>query len=256
MGSLPPKNSGHPGKYGRMTQRVLVVIPAFNEERSIGQVLESLQETVPTFGRIVVNDGSTDNTSHVLSELGEKELRLSENLGYGRAIQAGIKYALIKEYDVIVTFDADGQHRPVDVPGVVNALYEKNADMVIGSRFSSSKRYEGPLDRRIGQVLFSLLTPVLIGKRIYDTSSGFKAITSDAAREIINGSFMDFHIETMMRLNLLDFKIDEHPIVVEERQHGTSMHSAISVIIYPLKTMLHVFVTLLDIYLSRTRRKK
>ena len=239
-----------------MTSKVIIIIPAFNEALSIGRVLNRLQETVPDYSRIVVNDGSTDETSQVLSELGEKEIRLSKNLGYGRAIQTGIKYALAEGYDILVTFDADGQHRAQDIPGVIEALQTKGVDMMIGSRFCNGQPYEGPLDRRIGQVLFSLLTKVFIGKRIFDTSSGFKAIHHQAAREIIQGSFMDFHIETMMRLSLMNYKIDEHPIVVRERESGNSMHSSISVIIYPLKTMLHVFVTLLDVYLSKTRRKK
>lgn len=239
-----------------MTSKVIIIIPAFNEAQSIERVLNRLRETVPDYSRIVINDGSTDQTSRVLSEMGEKEIRLSRNLGYGPAIQTGIKYALAEGYDILVTFDADGQHRAQDIPGVVDALEKTGTDMMIGSRFCNGQGYEGPLDRRIGMVLFSMMTKLLIGKRIFDTSSGFKAIHHQAAKEIIQGSFMDLHIETMMRLNLLNYKIDEHPIVVREREHGTSMHSPISVIIYPLKTMLHVFVTILDVYLSKTRRKK
>ena len=237
-----------------MTEKVLIVIPAFNEALSISDVIMRLRETVPNYVRIIVNDGSSDDTSRVLASLGEKEIRHSKNLGYGRAIQTGIKYALAQGFDVIVTFDADGQHRAQDVEGVVGALIENDLDLVIGSRYTNGQPYTGPLERRIGQVLFSVLTKVFMGNRIYDTSSGFKAIKAGAAQEIIQGSFMDYHIETLMRLSLLDYRIAEHPIVVEERHFGDSMHSAISLIIYPLKTMLHVFVTLLDIFL--TRRKK
>lgn len=237
-----------------MNKKVLIVIPAYNEALSISNVILRLRDVAPNFARVIVNDGSSDDTSRVLTALGEKEIRHSKNLGYGRAIQTGIKYALAQGYDVIVTFDADGQHRAQDVEGVVAALLENDLDLVIGSRYINGQPYTGPLERRIGQITFSVLTRVFMGKRIYDTSSGFKAIKAGAAQEIIQGSFMDYHIETLMRLSLLDYRIAEHPVIVRERHFGDSMHSAISLIIYPLKTMLHVFVTLLDIFL--TRRKK
>jgi glycosyltransferase involved in cell wall biosynthesis len=150
--------------------------------------------------------------------------------------------------------DADGQHRPEDVPLLVNALREKGADMVIGSRFCDRNRYDTPLSRRLGQLLFSHLTRLLLGRRIYDTSSGFKALKKSVCEVIVNGTFMDFHIETIAQLSLLNFKIIELPVKVEERIFGRSMHSITSIFQYPLKTILLTMVVFMDAFLVRRAR--
>jgi glycosyltransferase involved in cell wall biosynthesis len=199
----------------------------------------------------VVNDGSTDNTSSILDELGEKQLRLPSNLGYGRALQTGLKYGLMRNYEVIVSFDADGQHRPKDVLRVVDTLLENQVDVVIGSRFCDGSPYGGPFGRRLGQILFSYLTRFLTGQRIYDTTSGFKALSADSCEMIVRGTFMDFHTETLVRLSLFGFKIMEFPVTMKERTFGQSMYSLTSFIEYPMKTMLLTIVAAVDALLAR-----
>lgn len=238
----------------QMGQRVLIVIPAYNEEETIIAVLKELQQVVPEFDRVIVNDGSSDATGEVVAALGEKQLRLPCNVGYGQALQTGLKYALIRGYDIVVSMDADGQHRPEDVPLLVNTLQENGADMVIGSRFCNGNPYNTPISRRLGQLLFSYLTRLLLGRRIYDTSSGFKALRTSACEVIVNGTFMDFHIETIVQLSMLNFKIVELPITVEERTFGRSMHSIASVFQYPLKTILLTIVAFMDAFLVRRTR--
>lgn len=237
-----------------MKQRVLIIIPAYNEEKTIANVLLKLRRMVPDFDRVVVNDGSKDATGNIVAELGEKQLRLVSNLGYGRALQTGMRYALIRGYDIVVTFDGDGQHRPEDVPQVVQALRENDADMVIGSRFCNGHSYTTPISRRLGQLLFSHLTRLLIGRRIYDTSSGFKALRKTACEAIMNSTFMDFHLETIVQLSILNCKIIEVPITVEERAFGHSMHSLVSIFHYPLKTLLLTLATAVDAFLVRRTR--
>ena len=100
--------------------------------------------------RLVVNDGSQDGTGAIVSALEERQLQLSSNLGYGSAIQLGLKYALIRNYDIVVTIDADGQHRPEDVSRLVQTLIDDNVDMVIGSRFVDGRAYDTPFYRRMG----------------------------------------------------------------------------------------------------------
>lgn len=235
-------------------RRVLVIIPAYNEEKSIAEVLLKLRAAAPDYDRVVVNDGSRDQTARVVRGMGEKLLHLSTNLGYGRALQTGMKYALQKGYGVVVCLDADGQHRPEDVPCLVRALLDEKVDMVIGSRFSGGRPYNTPINRRIGQLLFSLLTRLLLGQRIYDTSSGFKALRLATCEEIIQMTFMDFHIETIVRLSLTGFKIVEYPVIVYERTTGQSMHSISSTFSYPVKTLLLTLVTAFDVLLSRRTR--
>ena len=237
-----------------LEQRVLVIIPAYNEEHSIADVLNRLYRVAPMFDRVVINDGSTDRTGDVILALGERQLRLPCNLGYGLAVQTGLKYALVRGYDIIVCLDADGQHQPEDVPLLVNALREQKAGMVIGSRFCEGNSYDTPLDRRLGQLLFSHLTRLLLGRRIYDTSSGFKALEKSACEVIVQGTFMDFHIETIVRLSMLGFTIVETPVVVQERVSGRSMHSFTSIYQYPLKTILLTIVAAVDAILARRAR--
>jgi glycosyltransferase involved in cell wall biosynthesis len=237
-----------------MNPSVLVIIPAFNEEETIAAVLLGLQKEAPDFDRVVVNDGSKDGTGRIVDDLGEKQLRLPSNLGYGRALQTGLKFSLMRDYDIVVTFDADGQHRPEDVTRLVETLMQSDADVVIGSRFCNGARYTGPFGRRLGQYIFSHLTRLFMGQRIYDTSSGFKAMNSSACATIVSGTFMDFHIEALVRLSLFGFTLMELPITMREREYGRSMHSLISFVEYPVKTLLLTLVAAADALLERRAR--
>jgi glycosyltransferase involved in cell wall biosynthesis len=234
-----------------MDPRVLIVIPAYNEEKSIAAVIEGLRRAAPDYERVIVNDGARDKTGQIVTALGEKQLWLPCNLGYGNALQTGLKYGLQSGYEIIVSFDGDGQHRAEDVPLLVAALLESGADVVIGSRYCNGRSYNSPLGRKLGQILFSHLTRLLLGRRIYDTTSGFKAMRAAACEMVVGGVFMDFHTESLVRLSMAGFNIIEHPITVYERAHGRSMHSLISLFAYPLQTLLLIVVALVDALLAR-----
>jgi hypothetical protein len=150
--------------------------------------------------------------------------------------------------------DADGQHQPEDVPRLVEALLATNADMVIGSRFCEGHLYNTPFSRRLGQLFFSHLTRLFLNYRIYDTSSGFKALRAAACEIAVNGIFMDFHIETIVHMSLQNLKIVEFPVTVLERTSGQSMHSIASIFQYPLKTILLTIAVLMDAFLIRRIR--
>lgn len=102
-------------------EKVLIVIPAYNEEQTIAAVIEGLRQAVPAYDRVVVNDGSKDGTGRIVAGMYEKQLWLPCNLGYGNALQTGLKYGLQSGYEIIVSFDGDGQHRPEDVQLVATA---------------------------------------------------------------------------------------------------------------------------------------
>lgn len=252
MGESSQGSTGH--GTSQDTGRVLIIIPAYNEEQSIAAVLRDLRRVVPGYDRLVVNDGSRDGTAAVVEGLGEKQLRLPVNLGYGLALQTGMQYALARGYDLVVTLDADGQHQPGDVPRLVERLLASGADLVIGSRFCETGRYAGPLARRLGQQLFSHLTRLLLGQRVYDTSSGFKVFRSSVCAALVGSRFMDFHTETLMRLRLLDYRWVEVPVTVRERRYGQSMHSLASVFQYPVKTLILTVVAAMDVWLTRRPR--
>ncbi|HSJ64611.1 MAG TPA: glycosyltransferase family 2 protein [Gemmatimonadaceae bacterium] len=228
-----------------MTRGALAVIPAYNEAQTIASVLRGLQAAAPDVARLVVTDGSRDGTAAVVTELGERHLELVCNVGYGRAVQAGLRYAMAHGYEVVVTLDGDGQHDPRDVPRVIEALATTGADVVIGSRYMGA-HYRGPAERRAGQMAFSLLTRVLLGQRIYDTTSGLKAMRASACRAVLQGRFLDFHTEVLVRLRLLGFRIAEVPIDVQERTAGRSMYSFFRALVYPVKTGLLVITGILD----------
>jgi glycosyltransferase involved in cell wall biosynthesis len=234
-----------------MSARGLVIIPAYDEAETIGSVLQGLRCTVPDLDRLVVNDGSRDATERIVTHLGERLLSLPCNLGYGRALQAGIKYALLRGYDFVVFFDADGQHNPENVTRLVNALLEGGVDMVIGSRFGNDRSYTGSFGRRMGQRLFSYLSLLLLGRRIYDTTSGLKAVRASACQALMRGTLMDFHTEAIVRLGMLGFNIAEIPVSVREREYGQSMYSISSAIEYPMKTLLLTLVAAVDAILQR-----
>ena len=234
--------------------RVLVVIPAYNEEKTIARVIEAVHRFAPEYDLVIVNDRSRDATGEIVDELGEKQLRLPCNLGYGHALQTGLKYGLLRGYDVLVSLDADGQHRPEDIQPLVQTLLARKADMVIGSRYCDGRPYTGPAGRRLGQILFSHLTRLLTGRRIYDTTSGFKAMQAAVCAMLVGAVFMDFHTEAIVRLSLDGFNIIEQPITMHERLHGRSMHSYISIVAYPLQTLLLTVVATLDALLLRRTR--
>lgn len=231
--------------------RCLIVVPARNEEGTIKIVVDALRRVVPAYDRLFVNDCSTDRTGEILKRMGEKQLQLPVNLGYGLALQSGLKYAIEHAYDVVVCLDADGQHKAEDVPLLIRTLREEKADVVIGSRYCEGKKYVGPLGRRIGQRLFSGLSKLFTGSRVYDTTSGFKAMSHRAFSAMSSGVFLDFHIETIVRLSLLGLKTVEVPIVANERIAGVSMHTFTNAVQYPLKTLILTIAATADALINR-----
>ena len=236
---------------GSGTPRVRVVIPAYNEAASLGAVLGALRVAVP-HEIMVVDDGSTDGTAGVARAAGVRCLSLACNLGYGGAVQAGLETALADGCDVVVLFDADGQHPAAAVDAVLAPVLAGGADIAIGSRFSDGRPYTGPLGRRIGQRVFASLTRFLTGRRVYDTTSGFKAIGARTCRAIVEMTFLDLHMEAIVRLSLLGFRIVEVPVTMAPRHAGVSMHGLASAWNYPAKTLLLSIVALLDAFIIRS----
>jgi len=234
--------------------RVLVGIPAYNEEKTIAGVVAQVRDALPTADILVVNDGSQDGTADVLHDLGIRTARHLCNLGYGRALQTAIKYAHRHGYDVLITLDADGQHRPEQVRGMLQAFGDW--DYFIGSRYVATHHYlDAPLGRRIGMQAFSLVTGLVTGRRIYDTTSGLKIIHRRVFEPLTQWHFVDFHAEAIVFLTRLGFRIGEYPITVEPRRHGQSMYNNLSHLIYPLQTLLMVLLGAVQGELTRQRKR-
>lgn len=232
----------------------IIIIPAYNEAAIIASVLQYVREVAADFDVVVVNDGSTDDTARIVRELAVPLLSLPCNLGYARALQTGLRYAVHKGYETIVCMDADGQHDAKDVQTLTDALHASGADVVIGSRFADSGRhrpnYRIPVGRRLGMFLFSMATQFFGAQRIYDTTSGFKAMRTRAAHALLRARFVDFHAEVLVYLSLLGYRIHEVPINVRERVTGTSMHSWLSAFTYPLQTLLILLLAVVQARLN------
>jgi glycosyltransferase involved in cell wall biosynthesis len=235
-------------------ERVLVAIPAFNEAATIREVVERARRSLVDFDLIVINDGSQDRTQEIVDGLDVKTAQHLCNLGYGWAIQTAIKYAARHDYDVLITLDADGQHAPEQVAALFKEFQASSYDLVVGSRFVAGRDYAGaPLDRRLGMHIFSWLTWIFTGARVYDTTSGLKAIRSTAFEHLSRWHFVDFHAEAIVYLSRLGFRVAEFPITVEERRAGVSMYSPFKAMVYPLKTALMVVLAVVHAGYSKAK---
>ena len=160
--------------------KLVVVIPAYNEEKHIGQVIDGVKKYTKNI--VVVDDASKDKTGEIAREKGAHVYRHIINRGLGGALGTGIKAALLEGADVIVTLDADGQHDPDDIPKLLELIVKGEADVVIGSRFIRKQKL--PFIRRVANYLFNIITMLLFGVFVTDSQSGMRAFTKKAARKI------------------------------------------------------------------------
>ena len=205
--------------------KIAIGIPAFNEEKNIEKIVLQLQSITNTI--IVCDDGSTDLTSSLAKKSGAFVINHSKNLGYGASIKSIFDKAKEIECDVLITFDADGQHRIEDIPIVLQPLKDKKADIVIGSRFLDENK-EVPGYRKIGIKAITKLTNAYTGKELTDSQSGFRAYTKEVIEKCIpSDSGMGVSTEILIKAYRSNFKIVEVPIVVLY-EGDTSTHNPVS----------------------------
>ena len=179
-----PHNDVGPGdntivaEIGNTIVRTLIVVPAWNEEQSVGSTIAEIRAALPAVDVLVVDDGSTDRTAGVAAEAGALVLRLPFNLGVGGAMRAGYRYAVRNDYTVVVQVDADGQHEPADVPRLLAELGP--AELVIGSRFAGVGDYRVHGPRKWAMTLLARVLSRLAGHPLTDVTSGFKAVSGRA----------------------------------------------------------------------------
>lgn len=187
----------------------IAVVPAWNEEKMIGDVLDGLRSRVDRV--VVIDDGSTDRTSEIARGRGAVVIRHAVNRGLGAALGTGIQAAIIAGADVILTFDADGQHDPDDVSAVVAPVLDGKADLVIGTRLAD--REGMPLVRRLANQTGNLVTWTLFGARTSDSQSGFRALSRRAATAIdIRTDRMEVSSEIIVEAHRLGLRLVEVPI--------------------------------------------
>ena len=232
-----------------MNNRVLIIIPAFNEEKSIAHVYEKICNYNDKFGTnyqvIVINDGSNDNTKYICEENNIPVINLVHNLGIGGAVQTGYKYARDNNYDYAVQFDGDGQHEVSCIKDILEPLYKNEADFVIGSRFidKKSSEFKSSFARRIGIKIISDLIKLVTKKRLYDITSGFRA----ANRKVILDFASSYPVEypepiTNTELLKKKVRIKEIPVQMHERETGVSSINSWKNVYFMINIMISVII--------------
>jgi glycosyltransferase involved in cell wall biosynthesis len=214
-------------------KRVLIVIPAWNEQACIADVIREVRGELPGVGVLVVDDGSTDNTAAVAAEAGATVARLPYNLGVGGAMRLGYRYGHEHGYDVVVQVDADGQHDPRYVPKLIDALDE--ADFVIGARFAGEGDYTVKGPRKWAMMMLSTVLSWLGHTRLTDTTSGFRAAnrrTVELFAHWYPAEYLGDTIEVLVRLLRNGYRVRQVPVTMRARQAGTPSHSPIKSTIY------------------------
>ena len=229
-------------------KRVLIVIPAWNEEASVGHTVGEVRGELPDVDVLVVDDGSGDRTCEVAREAGAIVARLPYNLGVGGAMRLGYRYGYEHGYDVVIQVDADGQHDPRYVPKLVDAL--DDADFVIGARFAGEGDYRVGGPRRWAMTVLSAVLSRMAGTRLSDTTSGFRAAnrrTVELFARWYPVEYLGDTIEVLVRLLRSRYVVRQVPVTMRPRRAGIPSHS-------PIKSTLYLARALVILVLSMVRR--
>jgi glycosyltransferase involved in cell wall biosynthesis len=226
------------------SERLLVLIPAYNEQVAVPQVVNNVRQVIPQADILVVDDGSIDNTAQMAEWAGAFVLRHPFNLGIGGAVQTGLKFARQQNYDVVIRLDGDGQHNPSDIPSLYAILKHSKVDVVIGSRFlCPSDRMYIPLMRRLGIYTFALLVSLLTGRRATDTTSGFIALNRRATEALVAYMPQDYpEVESRIVLHKAGLTTLELPAHMHARVSGISSINSWRSIYYALKVLVAVLI--------------
>ncbi len=226
------------------TNDVLVVVPVHNEALSLGAVLGELRAHAADCDVVVVNDGSTDATAAVARAAGVPVLDLCFNIGIGGAVQAGFKYALERDYRIVVQLDGDGQHLAEEIAALIEPVCAGRCEMAIGSRFvEGSAYYDGSAARRLATKLLSRICGALTGQRITDATSGFRAYGPRALRYLAAYYPADYpEPEAIVLLSRRGLPICEVPVRMRVRQGGQSSIRGTRAVYYMTKVTLSLLL--------------
>jgi len=223
---------------------VLVIVPAYNEAAGIRGTIVSIRRLAPYADIVVVNDGSADDTGCQAEMEGVPVLNLGCNLGIGGAVQSGYRYAEENGYAYAAQIDGDGQHNPADLAALLQAMRERGADMVVGSRFIERRGFQSTFARKLGITLLARLASALTGQRITDPTSGYRLCGRRAIALFAREYPVDYpEVEALVLLDNHRGSFIEVPVVMSERQGGVSSISAMKSAYYMAKVILAVLMT-------------
>lgn len=238
-------------------QRVLVIIPAYNEAENIVHVVKHMMEIAPQYDYLVINDGSTDNTPDLCSRENFHFLDLPINMGIGGAVQSGYIYARKYDYDIAVQMDGDGQHDIAYLDRLLEPIVNGEADVAIGSRFLEKEGFQSSATRRVGINILSGLIWMVTGKRVMDVTSGYRAVNRRFI-EIYSKDFpMDYsEPEAIVTAVMHRGRIKEIPVQMRAREGGVSSITFKKSIYYMIKVTLAILICRMSYGIRRAKREE
>lgn len=227
--------------------KVLVIIPAYNEEESIKLVVNNLINASNEFDLdldyVIINDCSTDSTGKVCKDNDFNYVSLPVNLGIGGGVQTGYRYAAENDYDIAIQMDGDGQHDPQYIKELIKPIINNGQDMVIGSRFITNEGFQSSKMRRVGINFLKYLIKFCCGISINDTTSGFRATSKSLTKFFSENYAQDYpEPEAIIEAVLNGFKVQEVPVIMHERQGGESSIKIFQTIYYMIKVSLAIII--------------
>lgn len=224
--------------------KVLVVIPALNEEATIGGVIADVRRAVPDADFAVVLDISTDGTERIARAAGARILRIPVRLGIGGAVRTGFRYAKERGYDIAIQLDGDGQHDAAEIPALIAPIAAGEAELVIGSRFINREGYQSAPARRVAIRFFSWLTSRLGGQRLTDITSGYRAVGPGLLAFYARHYPVQYpDAEAILLAVYSGFRVREVPVVMRSRRAGHSSVTLGQSIYYPMKVLVSMIGT-------------
>lgn len=221
----------------------IVIIPAYNEQSNLMNVIDDLRENADGYDYVIINDGSTDDTLRLCSEKGLNVINLPVNLGIGASVQTGYLYALEKGYDIAVQFDGDGQHDAKYLKPMYDKMIESSSDMVIGSRYITKEGFQSTALRRTGIKALSKLIKLLHKQDIRDVTSGFRMINRRVMEAFAEYYPYDYpEPETVAFCIRKNYRITEVPVVMRPRNGGCSSIKKFQSVYYMMKVGLSIII--------------
>ena len=238
-----------------MKDKVLIIIPAYNEAENIEKVLKEIKKDIDYADVLVINDCSKDNTKEIVEKNKVKCITNVFNMKYAMAVQTGIKYANQNNYDYVIQMDADGQHIASEAEKLYLEAKKGDYDIVIGSRYLKDMGYQCPFFRRIGTKVFEHLIKFYCHQKIVDPLSGFQCLNKRVIKRYSKiGNYPEYpDANLIIEMLLLGYKIKEVPVKMKARENGVSMHSGI---LKPAKYMIEMFYNIIIIVIKNIGVKK
>ena len=220
--------------------RVLIIIPAYNEEKNLKRVIGNLQQVCPQFDYVIVNDGSTDGTERLCRQNQYRHISLPVNLGLSAAVRAGMRYASQKGYDMALQFDADGQHLPEYIQPMVDCMTQTNCDVVIASRYFGCRM---PLRMRtVGAKMITAAIRLTTGRHLSDPTSGMRLYSRRVIEQFIKDENNAPEPDTLSYLIRLGADIREVKVEMGERTEGQSYLTPVNASKYMIHMMMSICV--------------